>query len=189
MIFLSAGHLNTRNLKHKTDPGAVGVNGRWEADEAVKIRDRVTAILVSKGYNVINDGPQETLREYLARIKPGPASVVLEYHFDAAANATGTSTLVGDNSGKTSQNMAAELTKSTSDILGIKLRDGGDGDMIIFEKDSHRGRLGLMREKGIVALLELCFISNPDDLKAYDANKEVLAGKIADILIKYDALI
>jgi len=40
-----------------------------------------------------------------------------------------------------------------------------------------------------IAVLEICFISNPDDLKAYDANKEVLAGKIADLLIKYDALI
>ena len=60
---------------------------------------------------------------------------------------------------------------------------------VLSEADSHRGRLGLMREKGIVALLELCFISNPDDLKAYDLHKTELAGKIADILIKYDALI
>lgn len=193
MIFLSAGHLNTRNIKHKTDPGAIGVNGRWEADEAVKVRDRVTAILVSRGYNVINDGPQETLREYLARIKPGPASVVAEYHFDASANATatGTSTLVGDDSKKNSQSMAAELSKATSDTLGIRLRDGGDGDMILFERDAHRGRLGLMREAGIVALHEVCFISNPNDMAAFDdpIKFEAMCQAHAAILGKYEDLI
>lgn len=192
MIFASAGHCNARGHKNQ-DSGAVGINGRWEADEAVKVKNRVIAILESKGYNVITDNPTESLREYLARIKPGPASVVVEFHFDAAANpkATGCSVLVGDDSSKNSQNMARELSETISKALGIKLRDGGDGDGILFEKDSHRGRLGLMREAGTVALVEVCFITNPDDMAAYDkpAKFEAMCQGIAAVLGKYEDLI
>lgn len=192
MIFSSSGHCNARGHKN-TDSGAVGVDNRWEADEAVKVRNRVNSILRSKGYNVIEDNPTESLKEYLARIKPGPASVVVEYHFDASDNAkaTGCSALVGDNSSKYSQAMAAELATVVSTTLGIKLRDGGDGDKILFEKDSHRGRLGLMREAGTVALLEVCFISNPDDMSAYDdpAKFEATCQGIATVIGKYEDLI
>jgi len=46
-----------------------------------------------------------------------------------------------------------------------------------------------MRENGTVSLLELCFISNPNDLKAYHAKKNVLAKEIAKILVRYESLI
>ena len=187
MIFSSAGHLATRGIVG-TDSGAVGINGRWEADETIKVRNRVNTILRSKGYNVIEDGPTETLKQYLARIKPGPASLVVEYHFDAAGSPTptGTSALVGDDSSKTSQAFAKEMAQVGSSVLGIKLRDGGDGDHILFERDSHRGRLGLMREAGTVALVEVCFISNPDDMAAYDANFEALCQGYAAVIGKYE---
>lgn len=192
MIFSSAGHCNARNHPNR-DSGAVGVGGRWEADETVKVRDRVNAILRSRGYSVIEDGPTESLRQYLARIKPGPASVVVEFHFDASANpkASGCSVLVGDDSSKNSQNMARELGQAISTSLGIRLRDGGDGDGILFEKESHRGRLGLMREAGTVALVEVCFISNPDDMAAYDdlSKFEAMCQGVANVIGKYEDLI
>lgn len=190
MIFSSAGHCNARNHKN-TDSGAVGFNGRWEADETVKVRTRINEILRSKGYNVVEDNPTESLKEYLNRVKPGPASVVVEYHFDAAdsATATGCSVLVGDDSNKTSQAFARELAEAISKTLDVKLRDGGDGDHIIFEKDSHRGRLGLMRKAGTVALVEVCFISNPSDMKKYDDNFEALCQSIAAVIGKYEDLI
>lgn len=192
MIFSSAGHCNVRGHKN-TDSGAVGINGRWEADEAVKVRSRVNAILREKGYKVIEDQPTESLKEYLHRIQPGDASVVVEYHFDASDNpkATGCSALVGDNSSKTSQSFAKELAQAVSTTLGIRLRDGGDGDGILFEKESHRGRLGLMREAGTVCLLEVCFISNPDDMAAYDNLEkfEAMCQGIANVIAKYEDLI
>lgn len=190
MIFGSAGHCAAIGHKN-SDSGAVGINGRREADEAVKVRDRVNAILRSKGYNVVEDNPTESLREYLARIKPGPASVVVEFHFDCADDPkpTGTSCLVGDDSNATSQAFARELAEAVHGVLGIKLRDGGDGDGILFEHDSHRGRLGLMREAGTVALLEICFISNPDDMAKYDELFEPMCQAIAQVIGKYEDLI
>jgi N-acetylmuramoyl-L-alanine amidase len=192
MIFSSAGHCAAKGHRNY-DPGAVSSQGRIEAQEAIKVRNRVNAILRSRGYNVIEDNPTESLREYLNRIKPGPASVVVEYHFDAAVNpaATGCSTLVGDDSSRTSQAFARELAAAVGGALGIRVRDGGDGDGILFERESHRGRLGLMREAGTVCLLEVCFISNPSDIQRYDdpARFEAMCQGIANVIGKYEDLI
>ena len=181
MIFLSAGH---NNGGIKTDSGAVG-NGRREADLTVEFRNLVLDQLKAKNAPFISDNDTETLGQYLKRAETGNGSVVLEFHFDASTNskATGATVLVGVDADNNDKAFARDILYATVSTFGIKNRG------VLSEADSHRGRLGLMREKGIVALLELCFISNPDDLKAYDANKEVLAGKIADLLIKYDALI
>lgn len=186
MIFSSAGHCNARGHKNY-DPGAVSGN-RTEADEAVKVRTRVNQILRERGYSVIEDRPEESLREYLARIQPGPASVVVEYHFDAAANpkATGCSALVADNASKNSIQFGNKLAAAVGQSLGIRVRDGGDGDGILFERESHRGRLGLMREAGTVCLLEVCFISNPDDMKAYDTNFEKMCQAIASVIGEFE---
>jgi N-acetylmuramoyl-L-alanine amidase len=181
MIFVSAGH-NPGGVK--PDPGAIG-NGKREADLTLEFRNLVTAELHKQGAKFITDNDNERLGEYLSRIKTGTGSVVLEFHFDAAANAkaTGTTVLIGGDADKNDKDFAKELAEATAAILGIKNRG------VISETESHRGRLGLMKEEGILALLEICFISNPSDLSAYEKYKTFLAAKIAAILIKYEALI
>lgn len=181
MVFISAGH-NPNGIK--PDPGAVG-NGKREADLTVEFRNLVLAELQKKDVNAVCDNDSERLGQYLERIKTGSGSVVLEFHFDAAASAsaTGTTVLIGGDADKNDKSFAKEIVEATANILQIKNRG------VISETESHRGRLGLMRESGTVALLELCFISNPADLKAYEKGKHALAEKIADILIKYENLI
>lgn len=181
MIFISAGH-NPNGIK--TDPGAIG-NGKREADLAVEFRNLVITELQIKNVKYVADSDSERLGQYLERIKTGSGSVVLEFHFDAAANpkATGTTVLIGGDADKNDKAFAKELVEATASILGIKNRG------LLSETDSHRGRLGLMRESGTVALLELCFISNPEDLAAYEKGKFELAQAIADILIEYEDLI
>jgi len=181
MLYISAGH-NPNGIK--TDSGAVG-NGKRECDLTVEFRNLVLDQLKAKNAPYISDNDTETLGQYLKRAETGNGSVVLEFHFDASTNskATGATALVGVDADDNDKAFARDILYATVSTFGIKNRG------VLSEADSHRGRLGLMREKGIVALLELCFISNPDDLKAYDLHKTELAGKIADILIKYDALI
>jgi len=181
MIFPSAGH-NPNGLK--PDPGAVG-NGYHEANLTVEFRNLVSVELKRRQLKFITDNDSERLGEYLKRIDTGNGSVVLEFHFDAAVSskATGTTSLHGSDADRLDIAFAKELVEVTSKVLGIKNRG------VLSEKDSHRGSLGLMREEGIVALLELCFISNPDDLKKYHEFKYVLAVKIADILERYEKLI
>ncbi|MNR04572.1 N-acetylmuramoyl-L-alanine amidase [compost metagenome] len=141
--------------------------------------------MLKKKVKVITDNDDERLGEYLKRIQTGSGSVVLEFHFDAAASptATGTTALIGNDADRLDKAFAKELVEATSSILGIKNRG------VKSEAESHRGSLGLMREQGIVALLELCFISNPDDLKKYQANKKALAIKVAEIVEHYEKMI
>lgn len=181
MLYISAGH-NPNGIK--TDSGAVG-NGKREADLTVEFRNLVIEELKKSGAKYISDNDSERLGQYLKRAETGNGSVVLEFHFDASVNskATGATALVGVDADDNDKAFARDILYATVSTFGIKNRG------VLSEADSHRCRLGLMREKGIVALLELCFISNPADLKAYDLHKAELAGKIADILIKYDALI
>lgn len=175
--FVSAGH-------HLKDSGAVGVDKRQENNETIAFRGLIICELHKLGITVINDHDTETLSQYLKRIKPGNASVVFECHFDSAGpTATGTTCLVSDNANKMSLDFAAELVEATSLILGIKNRG------VWKESQSARGRLGIMRKAGCVALLEICFISNKNDMQRYDANKDRLANKIAEIIAKYDNII
>lgn len=180
-VFISAGH-NPKGIK--IDPGAIG-NGFKEADLNVEFRNLVIDQLKSKGVKVISDNDDERLGDYLSRIKTGNGSVVLEFHFDAAASpsATGTTSLYGNDADRLDKAFAKELVDATSRILGIKNRGAKS------EAESHRGSLGLMRKQGIVALLELCFISNPKDLEQYQKYKLALAIEIASIVKRYEDII
>lgn len=176
MIFISSGH-------HNKDSGAVGC-GFKEADLTKIMRDLVIKELDFQNIKYIKDSDDETLSQYLNRIKTGDGSVVLEFHFNASDNktATGVETLVADNPSKDSYNFAKELNDVTVKITG--LRDRG----VKTEGQSHRGKLGIMREQGIVALMELAFISNCNDVKVWSEKKEELAKEYAKILLKYENL-
>jgi len=180
-VFISAGH-NPKGIK--VDPGAVG-NGYHEADLTVEFRNLVVSELAKRKIIAITDKDDERLGDYLTRIKTGNGSVVLEFHFDAAVSptATGATSLFGSDADRLDKAFAKEIVDATSTILGIKNRGAKS------EADSHRGRLGLMREQGIVSLLEICFISNISDLNKYNANKNVLAVKIAEIVERYEKMI
>jgi len=187
--YISAGHCKEKGPTY--DSGAEGVNGRLEASETVRLRDGVINKLISRGFtDIIKDANNESLVQYLNRIKPGNASTVLEFHFDAYnGKASGTTALVKATPSANSVAFGKRLALATSTILGIPLRDGGDGDGVMTEADSHRGRLGLMREEGIVCLLEVCFIDNAEDMKKYDAKFDELCEAYADIVQEFDDLI
>lgn len=179
MIFISAGH-NPNGIKK--DPGAVG-NGYKEADLAVEMRNLTVEELKKDTYlKITTDKDDERLADYLKRIQTGSGSVVLEYHFDASENssATGTTVLIGNDSDRLDKAFAKELVDKTAEVLKIKNRG------VKTEADSHRGKLGLMREQGIVALLEICFISNKDDIKSFQNNKKQLAKELALIIKNYE---
>ena len=179
--FISAGH-NPKGIRK--DPGAVA-NGFTEADLAIEFKKLVIDQLLKLKVKVVQDKDDERLGDYLQRIQTGSGSVVLEFHFDSSLSptATGTTAIVGNDADRLDKCFARELAGCTSEILGIKNRG------VITEKETHRGSLGLMREQGIVALLELCFISNPDDLEKYEDNKMELAYQIAHIIEFYEEML
>lgn len=185
MKYISAGHCNIAGPNY--DSGAVGINGKKEADETVKMRDAVIGRLNTMGYtDIVQDANGESLKEYLRRIATGNGSVVCEFHFNAFnGKATGVEVLVQEDADKMDLACAKELAACTATATGLPLRGTG----VKSEAESHRGRLGLMREQGIVVLVEICFIDNADDMDKYDAAFDSLATGYATILAKYDSLI
>ncbi len=182
--YISAGHSNIPGTNY--DPGAVGVNGRTEASETVKMRDAVINHLVDGGYKVIKDLDGESLKQYLNRIQTGTGSVVVEFHFNAFnSTATGVEVLVQRDADKMDKAFAKALADITAIETGLPLRNGG----VKSESESARGSLGLMREAGLVALIEICFIDNPKDMAAYDRAFDRLARGYAELIVQYDAML
>lgn len=187
MKFISAGHCTTPGPNY--DPGASGVDGRKEAIETVKMRDAVVSRLRGLGdTNIVTDLNNESLRQYLKRIKTGNASMVCEFHFNAFdGKSSGVEVLVQEDADKMDIACAKDLAFFTAHTLELPLRGTNNG--VKKESESHHSRLGLMREQGIVVLVEICFIDNAKDMTKYDNNFNILARGYADILYKYDALI
>lgn len=181
MIYPSAGH----NLSGpKVDPGAVA-NGYKEATLTAELRDLVIAALKDTKTPFICDKDSETLSQYISRIKPGQGSVVCDIHFNASESekATGVEVIVKAGANEIEIELASEICSMITKFTGLVNRGVKD------EKQSHRGRLGILHTAaGISVLIEVCFISNKTDMMAYNKNKAEIAKGIASLLIKYDAL-
>ena len=142
MIFLSSGH-NSQSKTIKQDPGAIA-NGLKEGDLTIEFKALVAKELSLLGAKYVTDTEEESLQQYLNRINTGDGSVVIEYHFDAAApEATGTTALVEVDADRLDMAFAKELADSTSLILGIRNRG------VKSEATTRHKRLALMKEKGI----------------------------------------
>jgi N-acetylmuramoyl-L-alanine amidase len=172
--YISAGH-------HLKDSGAVA-NGYQENELTMEFRDLVVKYCKDLDLRVIVDKDTETLNQYFNRIKPGDGSVVVDFHFDAASpSVSGTTAFVGNSASNDSKAFAKDLSDVVSEVLGIPNRG------VKPESESARKSLRIFRvPKGIIALLEICFITNKQDMEVYQKNKEYLAVRIAHVIKKYD---
>lgn len=179
MIYNSAGH-------HNKDSGAVGTYEGKPIQEnkiMMEFRDGISARLTERGYKFITDNDNETLSQYLGRIKPGSGSVLCEGHLNAASSskATGIEVIIPDNFDKYDKALASMIATGLHKITGLALRNGGTG--VITEADSHRGKLGFLRKPGTNVLIEYGFISNPSDMKIIFEKKKEICNFVADCLI------
>ena len=181
MIYNSAGHNNN-------DSGAVATyKGKLlkESEVAIIIRDKINKRLTAKGYSFIQDKDTETLSVYLNRIKPGNGSVGCEHHLNASTNAkaTGVEVVVKNNANPNSIALAKDLAKGISALTGIPLRNGNG---VITENDTHRGKLGLLHKEGTWVLIEYGFITNSNDMDKLYTNLDKVCSFVADTLIIYE---
>ncbi|WP_347473855.1 N-acetylmuramoyl-L-alanine amidase [Acinetobacter thermotolerans] len=172
-VTVTAGHSNT-------DPGAV--NGKIkEADLVVNFRNAVTHYLREAGLQVKTDGTGTKNDPLSAAVKLiQGSSVAVEFHMNAAASkqANGIETIALPKDKK----LAQDLSKAVADALGSRLR--GDNGWIDQSK-SARGSLGYINAGGLI--VELGFISNEDELAAYQARYWIAAKAVAKVLIEYEA--
>ena len=171
IITLTAGHSNT-------DSGAVA-NGLQENQLATELRNITAGKLREKGYTVRTDGTgliNQVLQAAIALISG--SDIAVEIHFNAAANKTAkgveTIALPKDKA------LAQKLSQEIAGVLGITVR-GEKG--FIDQSQSARGRLGFVSKGGLI--IEVCFISNPEEMAIYQAKKWLVASAIANTLDGY----
>jgi N-acetylmuramoyl-L-alanine amidase len=167
MIYVTAGHSNQ-------DPGASG-NGYTEAALAKEFRDLVLRQLSNMNIKAWFDNDNDTLNSVLQKMNPNESDVCLDIHFNAGPpTATGVEVITADRFTREELGAATRMSVNCSKILGIRNRG------VKTEKDTARKMIGILRnEKGINLLLEICFISNANDMKAYQSKKRELAVEVA----------
>lgn len=162
-ILISAGHTNTPGK----DRG-VSANGIIEGVEATYLRDAIANRLIHRGHSVRRDGTDginDPLTKALELI-PG-TDIAVEFHFNAAASpkATGIEVLSMPNRKADSQRIAAAIQAA----LGLQLR-GEKGWKPDTSGQHHR--LAFCRRGGLI--VEVCFLTNPDDVRIYNAKRREL---------------
>ena len=165
---ITAGHGDS-------DPGAVA-GDVTERDLMAELRNIVASKLRAAGHTVRTDGAglANLPLPFALTLIPGSAAA-LELHTNAATNpaATGVEVI----SLPAQAPLARAIAKRISTVLGIPLRGSGGW---IDQAQSARGRLGYVRAGGLV--VEVFFLSNPEDLASYQARKWLVASAIAEAL-------
>lgn len=170
MILLSAGHSDT-------DPGAVNAQGRKEADIARDMRNMVALYLQrDTNYRITTDGVSMTnkpLREAVKLVGKGKHDIAIEFHCNAfnSSKAKGVEALASTDDKELSQ----RLCKAVSEVLDTPVR-GSEGGWKS-EGSGQHSRLAFVRAGGII--LELFFITNPQELEMWDAKKWLVAREVA----------
>ena len=166
-ILISAGHTNTPGK----DRG-VAANNLIEGVEATYLRDAVANRLIHRGHSVRRDGTDginEPLTKALELI-PG-TDIAVEFHFNAAASpkATGIEVLSMPDTKADAQRIAGAIHQT----LGLKLR-GEKGWKPDTAGQHHR--LAFCRRGGLI--VEVCFLTNPDDVRTYLAKRRELVDAL-----------
>lgn len=175
MIYIFAGHTGTRGANY--DPGAAA-NGYVEAQLAIGLRDKVTEILKAHGMQVTNDNDSDPLSIVLQKTDSRESDVVFDIHWNAATpQATGVEVFVPERSTDAERKFAGLICDALATQMGINNRG------VKSEVKSARKRLGVMRKAGMNMLVEVCFITNTDDMARYNMNKDAVAAKIAGHLM------
>ena len=176
-VILSAGHGGT-------DPGASG-NGFIERDLAIELRDLIAAELRMLNISPLMDDNRNALKDTLAwlRGKFGSKDLLIDIHWNAAANpeAKGTEVIVPNLPTYFETSFAKAMLKVFTD-LGFRERG------VKPESLTARKSLAWMRPTAENILIEVCFISNPTDMKLYQANKNTIAKRLAATIHHYAKL-
>jgi N-acetylmuramoyl-L-alanine amidase len=159
------------------DPGAVH-NGYTERDLMTRLRDKVADNLRRMGHEVLTDGDTGKnlpLKEALKLVEG--CDVAVEFHTNAAANPTAKGVEV-----LSLPTLKAKSQKIASTISTVMLtpRRGEQGWRP--QEDSARGKLGFVQAGGMI--VEVFFISNPEELADYLLSEDILAQNLAFALVE-----
>lgn len=165
-LFISAGHSDA-------DPGAHG-NGLNEADIVLAFRDRLADYLGNR-ITVMRDGnPGQNLTLTAAVKKAAAHDIAVEFHCNAFSDpaATGVETL----SGNGNRSLGKTLCNAIANVTGIANRgEKGEGS-------GQHSRLAFVSDGGGI-IVELFFITNPDDVQRYMSHLDECVAAVGQVLI------
>ncbi|MDL2297293.1 N-acetylmuramoyl-L-alanine amidase [Bacteroidales bacterium OttesenSCG-928-B11] len=172
-IFLIAGHQPQTGAKAFLDEGI----------ETLKMRNLIYKYLKSMGVNPIMDDDCKPLKEIVSWLKKNVTKedICLDIHFNCSGNpsANGTEVFIPTQHCSDEKRIAKEILTNTVDVLGTKTRG------VKLESQTHLGKIAMLSNfDACNILLEVCFISNTDDVDKYSTHREELAKQIASVLAK-----
>jgi N-acetylmuramoyl-L-alanine amidase len=184
-VYLTSGH----QIINGKGNGAFGVDG---FDEAVEARKFVTDVIKFlnfgfgiNGTKILTDRDDWSLQTVINWIAKNSTQncLSIDVHFNAFSNsrATGTEVLIANNHTSKELKIAKDFSFMMSSILRLNNRG------VKTESDSARGKLGMLSgggAKAINILVEICFITNPDDVRAYRTYYWTLVEKFAELISK-----
>ncbi len=172
-ILVSAGHTNVVGL----DRGAAA-GGFIEGVLTTELRDAVSAKLRELGHkNVVEDGFDGENQPLLKAINLARYSTIaVEFHWNSSTDRRATGVEVLCKPGKKA--LAQKIAKAIAISTGIMLR--GESGWKADNSGPHH-RLGFCEVGGLI--VEVCFISNPDDMDRYRDHFESVVDSIARVLI------
>lgn len=171
-VTITAGHSNV-------DSGAVSrLSGDKEADIAVDMRNMLTVYLEREGITVDTDGEgkdNQPLNQAVKLISGGQLAIEIHCNSSVNSKAGGVEALADPRHLYVCQ----QLCKSISETMGIQLRGQDNGWKA--EDSGHHSKLAYVSKGGII--LEMFFISNPDELKIWKAKKWLVAKNLATVIL------
>lgn len=170
MILISAGHSNS-------DPGATSA-GWTEAEVVRDMRNMVGLYLKQAGVDFMQDGEGNTnLSLTSAGALAAKADLAVEFHCNAFSNpsAKGVEALSQTKDKQISKELCAAVSKHM--LSPVRGNEGGWKS----EGSGQHSRLFFVQKGGII--LELFFISNPEERKRWTEVKWLVAREVANVLI------
>lgn len=172
IFVITAGHSDT-------DPGAISPIGITEQSIALDARDKLAEKMLARGHAVLLDGETGQnlpLPAAMALISRGAIAIELHCNSFSSSSATGVETI----SLPKDKALAQDLSKAIANALGLRTR--GDQGWIDQTK-SARGRLGYVSAGGLI--VELFFLSNPNDYAAWLLHHDAALEAMADVLERH----
>lgn len=186
-LYLEAGHGGT-------DPGAVASCGTKESRLTLEMRNGVTAWLRKLGYTgtIVHDPDNANLSGAIAANKPSANDLLVGIHFNSGGDkSTGTEVIVANVYSPKELKAAQALSMAVARSLGTRPRKGIPGAGVRLWKETARGskgvRSGWLGQVGHAVIMEVCFISNPEELAKYQEKKDSVWRSVAQAIIKLAA--
>ena len=176
-IYLSAGHRGRGT-------GAYSKRNGDEADHTIMFRNRLYESLKAKlsfrhKVRIDSDGEEESRVIRDINNFCGNKGVAIEFHFDASSKAepNGSTVFIADEASNTSISIAEDIAPLVSDMLGVRNRG------VRREKSTARKTIGFLRQtKCPAVLIELCFLTNDDDIDKFNKGIDNLVGALTEYL-------